>query len=85
MTCINTDTKDAIIEKLDKSNISSTDSQEIAEFLERLPACTASDAPKGKRGKRPLSKYNLYMRDCLKETDMRTCVIRWQEKKKQGI
>jgi len=67
MTCIYPDTKDAIVEKLDKSSINSSDAQEIAEFLEKLPVCTVEGAKKSKRGKRPLSQYNIFLGVCMKK------------------
>jgi len=79
MTCINSDTKDTIIEKLDKFNIDSSDAQEIAEFLEKLPVCTVSDVAKSKRGKRPLSNYNRFIGSCMK-VDKRfdICTPKWK-------
>ena len=79
MSCINSDTKDLIIEKLDKSNINSSDAQEIAEFLEKLPVCTVSGKQQSKKGKRPLSKYNLHMSSCLKTGTMIDCVKIWKK------
>ena len=79
MTCIYPDTKDAIVEKLDKSSINSSDAQEIAEFLEKLPVCTVEGAKKSKRGKRPLSDYNRFISICMK-SDKRfdICTPKWK-------
>lgn len=78
MTCINLDTKDLIIDKLDKSNISSSDSQEIAEFLEKMPVCSISGKQQSKKGKRPLSTYNIFLSSCLKVEKMESCIPKWR-------
>jgi len=74
MACINNETKVEIIQKIEHSNIPSSEAQILAEFIEELPVCTIEDTKKSKRGKRPLSKYNIFMSKCLKEKDMKSCV-----------
>ena len=78
MTCINPDTKDLIIKKLDDVNINSSDAQEIAEFLEKLQLCEVPGKQKSKKGKRPLSTYNIFLSSCLKVQKMEKCIPIWR-------
>ena len=79
MTCINTETKVEIIQKIEHSNIPSSEAQILAEFIEELPVCTIEDTKKSKRGKRPLSDYNRFISICMK-SDKRfdICTPKWK-------
>lgn len=84
MPCLNQETKDALIEAIDKAKIPPMEAEALAEFVESMQKCTVEETPKGRAGKRPLSKYNIFMSGCLKSGDMKSCVGQWREKKKVG-
>lgn len=84
MACINTDTKNELIQKIEHFNIPSSEAQILAEFVDELPICSILDTPKGKKGERKLTKYNLFLSECLKGTSRHTkqtmsqCIPDWR-------
>lgn len=84
MTCLNDETKSALISEIAASDIPQKSAEELSEFIEKMPKCTTDEVPTGRRGKRPLSKYNLFMKGCLggeNRKPMADCVILWRKLK----
>lgn len=79
MTCLNSDAKSTIINYLEVMDLSDDEQKELKKFVNAFDICTTEDVPKGRKSMRPLSKYNIYMSSCLKETDMRTCVQKYHK------
>ncbi len=78
MTCLNTETKSTLVDKIEHSNIPSSEAQILAEFIEELPICEVSGKQKSKKGKRPLSTYNIFLSSCLKVDKMEKCIPVWR-------
>lgn len=83
MSCINTETREALIMEIDDLLPDSNRKVKLANFVNELPVCATDDIQKGKRKQRPLSKYNVFMSKCLKEKDMKSCVKEYHIIKKE--
>lgn len=87
MVCLNTETKQKIIETIGDNISDIKEAQTLADFVEQLQECTADDTTKGRKGKRPLSKYNIFISKCAKGTGrgFKSCIEEWRKLKKEKM
>ena len=92
-SCISQDSREAVGDLIDLYLEDATGDEkktleEIKSDIDDMPNCG------NKRGPRQPSAYNLYMKDCFKEPDikalstqperMKKCAVKWNDKKKQA-
>lgn len=85
MACINTDSKELLLQEIDNLLPDSSRKVKLANFINQLPKCTVEEISKGKKNQRPLSKYNIHMGQCMKGTgrSMADCIKDWKKIKEE--
>lgn len=102
LSCIGPQVKSAVTEEIASSGISASEKAELNQFLKTFPTCgtgipievgevKTGRGKKGERPKRPASPYNLFVKECFTDPDvkrlgnapekMKACGKQWREKK----
>lgn len=80
MSCINEETREALLMEIDDLLPESNRKVKLANFINDLPKCTTEEVPKGKKKMRPLSKYNVFLSKCMKiDKSFDKCIPKWNK------